>query len=108
MLAGAQQVPQLKPLPKYPAVRRDLSLVVSEQIRFDALKQLVEQVKPADLEEVEYVGVYRGKPLAKGTKSQTISLVFRSPDQTLTNEAVDASVKKVIDAAQANGFKLRE
>jgi phenylalanyl-tRNA synthetase beta chain len=108
LLDGAQHVPQLKPLPRFPAVRRDLSLVMSDSVRFEELQKLVRAVNPPNLEDVEYVGVYRGKPLAKGTKSQTISLVFRAADQTLTNEAVDASVKKVIDAAQQQGFTLRQ
>lgn len=108
LLAGAQQVPQLRPLPKYPSIRRDLSLVVAEHVKFDALRDLVQSVKPENLEEIEYVGVYRGKPLEKGLKSQTLSLVFRSPSETLTSEAVDASVKKVIDAATKQGYKLRE
>src|SRR5262249_45303035 len=56
LLAGAQLVPQLRPLPKFPAIRRDLSLVVSEQTRFESIQQLVAQTKPANLEEVEYVG----------------------------------------------------
>jgi phenylalanyl-tRNA synthetase beta chain len=108
LLDGAQHVPQLKPLPRFPAVRRDLSLVMSDSVRFEALQKLVQSVNPPNLEDVEYVGVYRGKPLAKGTKSETISLVFRAADQTLTSEAVDASVKKVIDAAQQQGFELRQ
>jgi phenylalanyl-tRNA synthetase beta chain len=108
LLEGAQHVPQLRPLPKFPSVRRDLSLVVNEDVRFDVIRDLVEQTHPQNLEQIEYVGVYRGKPLEKGTKSQTLSLVFRSPSETLTSEAVDASVKKVIDAAQQKGFKLRE
>jgi phenylalanyl-tRNA synthetase beta chain len=82
--------------------------VMSDSVRFDALRKLIETVNPPDLEDVEYVGVYRGKPLSKGQKSETISLVFRSSEQTLTNEAVDASVKKVIDAAQQQGFTLRQ
>jgi phenylalanyl-tRNA synthetase beta chain len=108
LLSGAQHVPQLRALPKYPSIRRDLSLVIPEETRFDSIQKLVSHVNPQHLEEVEYVGVYRGKPLEKGTKSQTVSLVFRSPNETLTSEAVDASVKKVIDAAQQQGFKLRE
>jgi phenylalanyl-tRNA synthetase beta chain len=108
LLKGFQPVAQLRPLPKYPAVRRDLSLVVPEGVRFETIQKLVEQVHPEHLETLEYVGVYRGKPLEKGTKSQTISLVFRSASDTLTSQAVDESVKKVVDAAQRQGFKLRD
>ncbi len=107
LLAGAQHVPQLKPLPRFPAVRRDISLIVSEATAFDALRRLVDQANPQNLEDVEFVGIYRGKPLDKGQKSVTISLVFRSSSETLTSEAVDASVARVIQAAQQQGFAIR-
>lgn len=100
LLAGVQQVPQLRPLPKYPAIRRDLSLVVDEQMRYEQVEQLVHTVRPDRLEGLEYVTTYRGKPLEKGTKSITITLVFRSAEGTLTSEQVEQSVQKVIDAAK--------
>ncbi len=52
------------------------------------------------LEEVEFVTTYRGKPLQPGTKSVTITQVFRSPTATLTNEQVEESVQKTIAAAR--------
>lgn len=108
LVAGFQPVPQLRPLPRFPAMRRDLSLVVPEATAFETLEKLVARAAPENLESLEYVGVYRGKPLEKGTKSQTISLLFRSPNETLTSQAVDAAVKKVTDAAERDGFKLRD
>lgn len=108
LVSGAQHVPQLRPLARYPAVRRDLSLVVHENVRFQVIQQLIEQLNLPDLEAVYYVGAYRGKPLATGTKSLTISLVFRSASQTLTSQAVDAAMKKVIEAAQSRGFSIRQ
>jgi phenylalanyl-tRNA synthetase beta chain len=100
LIAGAQHVPQLRALPKYPAIRRDLSLVVDEQMRYEQVEQLVHGVRPELLEELEYVTTYKGKPLEKGTKSITITLVFRSSQGTLTGEQVEQSVQKVIDAAR--------
>lgn len=100
LLVGAQHVPQLRPLPKYPAVRRDLSLVVDEQLRYEQVAQLVQSIRPELLEDLEYVTTYRGKPLEKGTKSITITLVFRSSEGTLTGEQVEQSVQQVIDAAK--------
>jgi phenylalanyl-tRNA synthetase beta chain len=108
LIAGAQHVPQLRPLPRYPAVRRDLSLVVPEAKRFAELRKLIDDVNPSNLEDVEYVGSYRGKPLEKGTKSVTVSLVFRSPTETLTSESVDASVKQVVESAKKIGATIRE
>ncbi len=99
LLAGAQNVPQSRPLPRFPAVWRDLSLVLAEATRFEELAALVRKVQPAHLEDSEYVTTYRGKPLEQGRKSVTVKLVFRSPDKTLTGEEVEESVQRIIDAA---------
>jgi phenylalanyl-tRNA synthetase beta chain len=100
LLAGAKHVKQLHPLPKFPAVRRDLTLDVAESVPYQKIESLVREVKPELLENLEYVTTYRGKPLAKGQKSVTMTLVFRSPTETLTGEAVEASVQRVIEAAK--------
>jgi phenylalanyl-tRNA synthetase beta chain len=101
LLAGAQHVPQLHPLPRFPAVRRDLSLVVAENTRYEQLESIVAEVKPEGLEAVDYVTTYRGKPLEAGVKSVTVTLVFRSATATLTSEAVESSVQRVVEAAKA-------
>ena len=104
----AQHVPQLAPLPKFPAVRRDVSLIVAEPVKFAQLEQLVRSLNLENLEDLEYVTTYRGKPLEKGTKSVTIALVFRSPTGTLTSEQVEASVQRVIERAKTQlGATLR-
>lgn len=100
LLAGAKHVKQLHPLPKFPAVRRDLTLDLAESVPYQKIESLVREVKPELLENLEYVTTYRGKPLAKGQKSVTVTLVFRSPTETLTGEAVEASVQRVIEAAK--------
>ena len=99
LIAGTRHVPQLKPLPRFPAVWRDLSLVLPESTRYEQLDSLIRSQKPEHLEDLEYVTTYRGKPLDKGTKSVTIKLIFRSPEKTLTGEEVEGAVKKIIDAA---------
>ncbi|MGH7215509.1 MAG: hypothetical protein ACREIT_12155, partial [Tepidisphaeraceae bacterium] len=108
LLAGAQHVPQLRPLPRFPSVRRDLSLVVPEATRFEQLRHSIDAAKPDLLEDVEYVTTYRGKPLDKGAKSVTVTLVFRSPTTTLTSEQVEASVQRVVETATSQlGATLR-
>jgi phenylalanyl-tRNA synthetase beta chain len=99
LIAGTQHVPQLRPLPRFPSVRRDLSLVVSESTRYEALAALIDKLKPPFLEDVEYVTTYRGKPIEKGKKVLTVSLVFRSPDATLTSEQVEPSVQRIVESA---------
>jgi phenylalanyl-tRNA synthetase beta chain len=101
LLAGAQRVPQLREPARFPAVRRDLSLDLKEETRYEQIAAVVSSAHPQWLEDVEYVGTYRGKPLEKGTKSVTITLVFRSASETLTSEQVEASVQRVIEAAKS-------
>jgi phenylalanyl-tRNA synthetase beta chain len=108
VVEGARRVPQQKTLPTFPAVRRDLSFVVAESVRYEQIESLVRELKPELMEDLEYVTTYRGKPLEKGRKSITITLVFRSPTGTLTGEAVDATVQRVVDGAKAKlGAVLR-
>jgi phenylalanyl-tRNA synthetase beta chain len=100
LIAGTQHVPQLHPLPRFPAVRRDLSLVVAESTQYQQMESIVHEAKPEGLEAIDYVTTYRGKPLEAGTKSVTITLVFRSATTTLTSEAVESSVQRVVSAAK--------
>lgn len=99
LLEGAQHVPQLHPLPRFPAVRRDLSLVVAEAVRYERIEAVLRGLNLPDLEAVEYVTTFRGGPLEKGTKSVTVSLVFRSAQRTLASEEVDAAVARAVEAA---------
>jgi len=108
LLRGAATNVTLKPLPRFPAVRRDLSLVISDATRYEAVERIIRESKPEMLEKLEYVTTYRGKPLEKGQKSITVTLVFRSPTTTLTSEQVEGSVQKVVDAAKRElGATLR-
>ena len=96
LIAGAQHVPQLRPLPRFPSVVRDLSLVVPEKTRYAQLELAIRELKLDHLEAIDYVTTYRGKPLEKGNKSITIALVFRSATGTLTGTEVDTSVQRVV------------
>ena len=65
-------------------------------------------MKLPNLEAVEYVTTYRGKPIAAGSKSVTLELVFRSESATLTSEEVESSVQRVVGAAKEKvGAELR-
>jgi phenylalanyl-tRNA synthetase beta chain len=100
LLAGTRTTPRLKPLPRFPAVRRDVSLIVAENVRFEKIDSLIRGLSLESLESVDFVTTYRGKPLDKGQKSVTITLVFRSPTTTLTSEQVETSVQKAIETAK--------
>jgi phenylalanyl-tRNA synthetase beta chain len=108
LLAGARHVPQLRPLPRFPAVRRDLSLDMADKTRYAEIEKTIRHLNLANLEDIEFVTTYRGKPLEKGQKSVTITLIFRSSTSTLTSEEIDASLQRAVEATgQSLGATVR-
>ncbi|MDX1565965.1 MAG: hypothetical protein R3236_11190, partial [Phycisphaeraceae bacterium] len=85
-------------LPRYPSIDRDLSPVVDESVTWDAIRHVIEANDPDLLESVEYVTVYRGKPIPKGRKSVTLRMRFRDPDRTLKHEEVTEQIQGVVKA----------
>ena len=86
---SASALPSAEPLPRFPAITRDLSLVLDEPIAWAQIEQAVRAAAPAQLEKICFGGLYRGKPIPPGKKSLTVSLRFRDEDGTLRHEQVD-------------------
>ncbi|MBU1517460.1 MAG: phenylalanine--tRNA ligase subunit beta [Planctomycetes bacterium] len=80
---------RMKPLPKFPAISRALSLIVDEPIRWQRIKEIIRSKAPGELEEIKFEGIYRGRPIPTGKKSVTVSLCFRDEDGTLKHQTVD-------------------
>jgi phenylalanyl-tRNA synthetase beta chain len=98
LLAAARTVRQYQPLPRFPGVRRDLSVVVDQAVRWSRLEQAVRDCRQNELQALEYVDTYTGKQLPPGKKSVTLSLVYRSEEGTLRSEQVDQLVAQVVAA----------
>ncbi|MHC4741792.1 MAG: phenylalanine--tRNA ligase subunit beta [Planctomycetota bacterium] len=99
---------KVKPIPRFPAIERDLSIIVSEETRWCEIIEAVASKASGELEDVQFVGIYRGKGIETGKKSVTLSLRFRDEDGTLTHEAVDALEKPIVDVlSQTVGAELR-
>jgi len=95
-------------LPAFPAIERDLSVVVAEPTPWAAIERAAAGTDPALLEGLRFVGVYRGKPLKGGEKSVTFRLRFRDPERTLRHEEVDPQVAGVVEALKREvGAELR-
>jgi len=95
---------KLKPIPRFPAIQRDLSLIVDEQIQWADIVEAIKSKAPAELEDIQFVGIYRGKGIPPNRKSVTLSMRFRDEDGTLTHEAVDrfqASIVKSLSESVA-------
>ncbi len=96
MLAAYPPTRTAQPLARFPAIERDLSIVVSEEVTWRQVEAEVRAASPALLEDLRFVTTYRGKPLDKGSKSVTLRLVFRDPATTLRHQQVDPQVAAVV------------
>lgn len=84
--------------PAFPAIERDLSLVLDESVGWDRVAGAVRGLDLAMLEGVAFVGVFRGAQVGAGKKSLTVRLRFRAPDRTLRHEEVDPQVEQAVGA----------
>ena len=83
-------------LPKFPEVRRDLSLVVDQGVTFEQLRTIAQRTEKKLLRELNVFDVYAGDRLEAGKKSYSVSFTLQDPTQTLTDQAIDQVMQKLI------------
>lgn len=105
--AAARGPAQVHPMPRFPAVERDLALVVDESIEADRVTAMLRALDPL-VEDVALFDVYRGKPIAEGKKSLAFRIAYRDAEATLTDAKVDALHGRATKQAEASfGAALR-
>jgi phenylalanyl-tRNA synthetase beta chain len=87
-------------LPRYPAISRDIAVVVSAEIAVGKLQAKVKELAGAMLESIHVFDIYTGERLGQGKKSVALSLVYRHAEHTLTDEEVVAVHSKVVEALE--------
>lgn len=100
-LVGSRQV-KVTDLPKFPAVKRDLALLLDEGVTFKEVYNLAFQSEKKLLKEVDLFDVYEGKKLPKGKKSYAVSFVLQDENKTLTDKQIDKIMKKLQQAFEKN------
>ncbi len=96
-----------RPLPKFPAVSRDLAFVCDRDIPVLTLEKEIRQAVGKTLENVKLFDVYEGEQIESGKKSVAFNIQMRSADKTLTDEEADAAMKRVVKALGKMGISLR-
>lgn len=93
LFAHAVDHREFKALPKYPAISRDLALLVKDGVSSDQVVAVIKKVTNRKLlESVEIFDVYKGQGVPKGNTSIALTVVFRAPDRTLTDDEVQAEI----------------
>jgi phenylalanyl-tRNA synthetase beta chain len=87
---------RVEALPRFPGIERDLSVIIDEPVTWQQIEQSVRAAGPQLLEDLNFITVYRGKPIEPGRKSLSFRMLFRDPQRTLRHEQVDGQVNAVV------------
>ncbi|MDX1283845.1 MAG: phenylalanine--tRNA ligase subunit beta [Draconibacterium sp.] len=95
-------------LPKFPAVRRDLALLIDKSVKFSHIKELAFKMERQLLREVDLFDVYEGKGVPEGKKSYAVSFILRDDKKTLKDKQIDKTMQKLTAAfGREFGAELR-
>ena len=93
---------------KFPAVSRDLSLLIDTKTEFAEIERIARNTEKKLLKSVELFDVYEGKNLPEGKKSYAVNFILQDPDKTLNDKAIDAIMNKLINNIKKQlGAELR-
>ncbi|MFD2741894.1 MULTISPECIES: phenylalanine--tRNA ligase subunit beta [Sphingobacterium] len=91
-----KQTIKFQDISKFPAVRRDLALLLDEKVSFEQLRLLAQKTERKLLKEVAIFDVYKGDKLPVGKKSYALSFTLQDENQTLTDKQIDGVIQKLI------------
>ncbi|MHC4264616.1 MAG: phenylalanine--tRNA ligase subunit beta [Planctomycetota bacterium] len=91
---------QVKSIPRFPAIQRDLSIIIKESVHWIDIVNAVKSRSTEKLKNISYIETYRGKGIPADKKSITLSLQFRDEDGTLTHETVDDFEKTIVKSLE--------
>ena len=95
-----RSIPEYVPLPKFPAVTRDIAVVCDEAVTVGALEACIRKGAKGLLKDVTLFDIYRGKGIPEGKKSVAFNLVLRADDRSLTADEADADVKSILETLE--------
>lgn len=97
------------PIPKYPAVERDIAVIVDEDIEVGKIEKVITKKCKKILEEIKLFDIYRNEKLGENKKSIAFALTFRAQDKTLTDEEINGAMDTIIsDLSKELNAELRK
>ena len=109
MIENSNMVKEYSGLPKYPAIGRDIALIVDEGVLVKDIEAVIKQRGGKILEQIKLFDVYKGEQVPEGMKSVAYTLTFRSMDRTLVDEEVNKTMSKILHGLKTNlNATLRE
>lgn len=96
MAAVRKNIVSFHEISKYPAVSRDLALLIDNSVKFSEIERIACKVERKYIKSVELFDVYEGKNLPEGKKSYAVNFILQDENQTLTDKQIDAIMNKLI------------
>lgn len=98
-----------KDLPKFPAIQRDIAMIVEDKVIVKDIEDIIKSKGGKYLEGIQLFDVYKGKQITEGYKSVAYNITFRAADRTLTDEDINTPMKKILkELKEKLGAQLRE
>jgi len=95
-------------LPKFPEVRRDLSLLLPKQVTFDSIRKSALKVERKLLKRISLFDVYEGEKIGEGNKSYAVSFILQDETKTLNDKQIDKIMENIAKGLEQEfGAKIR-
>ena len=100
LVRAKDAVIQVEDIPKFPAVHRDLAILVASQLKYEEAKRSVEKLKINQLQDMRLFDVFESEKLGDGKKSMAISFTFLDKEKTLTDKEIDEMMNRIMMALE--------
>ena len=108
MYYGVKNARRYSPIPRFPSVERDFSLLLADGVTFDDVRRAIQALGIAELTSIEAADLFRGKNVPAGRYSLLVRATFQSREATLTDAQIGEYSAKIVDALEKNlGAQLR-
>lgn len=97
---AAAKSPKIKELPRFPAVERDLALVVNKQLNWEAVEQAVQKIRLPKLRETKLFDIFESEKLGKDKKSLAVNFTFLDEEKTLTDKEIDGWMNQIMQTLE--------
>lgn len=91
---------EIRQIPKFPAVQRDLAIIVSKQLEYGEIEKSVQKVKLNKLQGIKLFDIFESEKLGAGKKSMAVNFTFLDEEKTLTDQEIDGWMNKIMSTLE--------
>jgi phenylalanyl-tRNA synthetase beta chain len=97
---ASQQKPAIREIPRYPAVQRDIAMIVARQLPYEEVEKSVQKIRLNKLQELRLFDIFESEKLGADKKSLAVSFTFLDEEKTLTDKEIDGWMNKIMTALE--------